>query len=51
VSTSARRCEVTSPDFTVPVRSVTRDELQALETWADVIVVQGFLLALSVRLT
>jgi len=43
VSTSARPCEVSSPAFTV--RSATRGELEEVEAWADVLVVQGFLLA------
>jgi len=40
VSTSARGCDVSSSSFTV--RSVTRDELELVEAWADVIVVQGY---------
>jgi len=43
VSTSARGSEVSSADLTV--RAVTMDQLKSLEAWADVIVVQGFLLA------
>jgi hypothetical protein len=41
VSTSANGIDVSSSQFTV--RSVNREELKRLETWADVIIVQGFL--------
>jgi glycosyltransferase involved in cell wall biosynthesis len=40
--TTAPTCEVSSPSFTV--RSVTGKHLRVLERWADVLVVQGFVL-------
>jgi len=43
VSTSARECDVSSADLAV--RNVSTDELEEIEEWAHVIVVQGFLVA------